>query len=269
MSDLNERLKQLRENFDSQEVAHINSAAALRAALQTTQEKHKMELTEREGAQRQRLAELQQEIRRHRERTVTLLAEKDRELQMLRANSPERLVESHYAAAARQMSSSSLDDNDGGEIGASSEEDAAVQHLLARTSLTGGTPGEASLLHFAQEQARKDVEINNLRRQKHTLELALRELQHTTSMKEERYVDQIDFLKEEVRKHERNQSRESANLEYLKNVVYHYMTCGETTGRQKMLNAIGTILQFSPKEKVAAQQSLSAYWWTSPQKPAR
>ena len=52
------------------------------------------------------------------------------------------------------------------EGGASSEADPVVHELLNRSSLLAGAPGETTLLHFAQEQARKDVEINALRKQK-------------------------------------------------------------------------------------------------------
>lgn len=152
------------------------------------------------------------------------------------------------------------------EAGASSEmeqqQSSAVRELLSRTSILSATPAETSLLHFAEEQARKEVEIQGLRRQKHSLESALRDLQHSTSLKEQHLIDQVEFLKEEVRKHERNISRENANLEYLKNVVYHYMICTDTVGRQQMLNAISTILQFSPKEKTVVQDVLSRSWFS-------
>ena len=151
------------------------------------------------------------------------------------------------------------------EAGASSENEqqsSVVAELLSRTALLSGTPGETTLLHFAQEQARKDVEINALRKQKHSLETALREIQHAALLKEQQQCDQVDLLKEEVRRCERNLSRENANLEYLKNVVYKYMICTDHVGKQQMLNAIATILQFSPKEKSSVQHYISQGWFS-------
>ena len=42
--------------------------------------------------------------------------------------------------------------------------------------------------------------------------------------------------------------RENANMEYLKNVFYRYLTTVDTTAKQRMLVAMVTILQFSPEE---------------------
>ena len=82
------------------------------------------------------------------------------------------------------------------EAGASSEQEQVnvVSELLSRTSVLSATPGETSLLHFAQEQARRDVEIQAVRRQKHTAEAALRDLQHASSMKEEQLTEQVRLL---------------------------------------------------------------------------
>lgn len=106
------------------------------------------------------------------------------------------------------------------------------------------------------------MEIQSLHRQKHALETALRDLNHSSASKEQHLIEQVDFLKEEVRKNQRNISRESANLEYLKNVVFHYMVCTDSIGKQQMLNAISTILQFSPKEKQAVHEQISQSWFS-------
>ena len=219
---------------------------------------------------KQKEADLELEIRKHRERTIALLSEKDKEIEILRAKSPER-YESHYVSSFRRTNSQASD-SDGSEYsftlsgtarkkGSSGDTEAVVSELLAKNTLGGPHSSDTSILYFAHEQARKDVEINSLRKQKHSMELALRDLQHTSSMKEDKYQEQVEQLKEDVRKYERNKSRESANLEYLKNVVYQYMVCSDSRGKQQMLNAISTILQFSPKEKDAVAQRILKGWW--------
>lgn len=146
--------------------------------------------------------------------------------------------------------------------GASSErqstEDEAVTRLL--TTPTSGQ-GEMTVLYFAQEQARKDVDITSLRKQKRELEVALRDLQFSSVTKQEQLFEEIDRLKEEIRKLDRSISREGANLEYLKNVTYKYLICPDPVGKQQMLNAITTILQFSPQEKTSVQAQYKG-WWT-------
>lgn len=148
--------------------------------------------------------------------------------------------------------------------GASSErqttEDEAVTRLLA-TPPSG--QGEMTLLYFAQEQARKDVDITALRKQKREMELALRDLQASSGTKQEQLYEEIDRLKEEIRKLERSISREGANLEYLKNVTYKFLICHDPSGKQQMLNAITTILQFSPQEKTTVQAQTRSWWGSS------
>lgn len=51
-------------------------------------------------------------------------------------------------------------------------------------------------------------------------------------------------------------SRESANLEYLKNIVLRFMMSTSYSVKQQMITAIATILEFSPKE-VKLSYSLS------------
>lgn len=138
-----------------------------------------------------------------------------------------------------------------------SSEDEAVTRLL--TAPPGGQ-GEMTLLYFAQEQARKDVDISALRKQKRDLEVSLRDLQLSTSSKQEQLYEEIDRLKEELRKRDRSISREGANLEYLKNVTYKFLICHDPVGKQQMLNAITTILQFSPQEKTTVQAQNKGWW---------
>jgi len=138
-----------------------------------------------------------------------------------------------------------------------SSEDEAVTRLL--TTPPGGQ-GESTLLYFAQEQARKDVDIGSLRKQKRELEISLRDLQQSSSVKQEQLYEDIDKLNEEIRKRDRSISREGANLEYLKNVTYKFLICHDPVGKQQMLNAITTILQFSPQEKTTVHAQNKGWW---------
>ena len=44
-----------------------------------------------------------------------------------------------------------------------------------------------------------------------------------------------------------HRSRETESMEYLKNVIMHYM-CADSTGRDQMISPIATVLHFSPEE---------------------
>ena len=258
ITELREKLRDQHMLVEDQKCKHQEALGDLRKAMTSLQERHKNELTAMEAEHRQKISDLELQIRKHRDRTISLLAEKDKEIEMLRINSPEQL-ETQYLTSYRQLSLEGDESSSSDAAGASSEENTAINQLLSKSSMLSGQ-GETSILHFAQEQARKDVEIKSLRKQKLSLESALRELQISSSTKQQKYVNELDLLHEEVRKHERNQSRESANLEYLKNVIYQYLVCNDWTGKTHMLNAISTILEFSPAEKQYVDEVLHQGW---------
>ena len=254
--ELREHIRTLRVEQESQEADHKAIIEELRHSITLQKERHAHELATAQLEYNQRSSELETQLHKHRDRTIALLAEKDQEIDRIRNLYHQQVDVGDYSAATYASSSREMSP---GSV--ASEEDAAVSQLLSKSNLQLSSSAEGgSLLHFAQEKARRDVEIAGLRKQKHTLESTLRELQLSNSSKEENYTDQIDLLKEEVRKHERNKNRESANLEYLKNVVYQYMTCTDSLGKHQMLNAISTILQFSPKEKETVRNYLKSWW---------
>lgn len=61
-----------------------------------------------------------------------------------------------------------------------------------------------SLLHYAEEQARKEVELASLKKQKQQLETALRQLQDKHSSTNEKHAEEIEALEEEVKRWQRN-----------------------------------------------------------------
>ncbi|XP_049584026.1 GRIP and coiled-coil domain-containing protein 2 [Syngnathus scovelli] len=91
----------------------------------------------------------------------------------------------------------------------------------------------------------------------HKLSTATRSLEHMNSLLHETeatnavLMEQINLLKSEVRRLERNQEREKsvANLEYLKNVLLQFIFLRSGSERQALLPVIHTMLQLSPDEK--------------------
>ncbi|XP_045159966.2 GRIP and coiled-coil domain-containing protein 1-like [Mercenaria mercenaria] len=258
---LKEHVNELREKLrtmhiqQEEEIDHYKQREEnLRKTMLMLQEKHKQEVTHLQAEHHSQLQEFEEEIKKQRDRTVSMLAEKERELEVLRSSSSQR-IQSDYLMRYRANH-----DMGGASSERQSTEDEAVTRLLA-TPPSG--QGEMTLLYFAQEQARKDVDINALRKQKRELELALRDLQVSSATKQEQLYEQIDRLKEEIRKLDRSISREGANLEYLKNVTYKFLICHDPVGKQQMLNAITTILQFSPQEKTTVQAQNRGWWGSS------
>jgi len=124
--------------------------------------------------------------------------------------------------------------------------------------MAGASASGGQILHYVEELARKTVEIQGLRRSKYQLESSLRELQMSTVALEQKTVEQKRQLHEEIARLERNQSREGANLEYLKNVILEFFVCSDSSSQAHMFNAIATILQFSPSEiqRVQIEQTI-------------
>ncbi|XP_019737968.1 GRIP and coiled-coil domain-containing protein 2 [Hippocampus comes] len=91
----------------------------------------------------------------------------------------------------------------------------------------------------------------------HKLSTATRSLEHMNSLLHETeatnaiLMEQINLLKSEVRRLERNQEREKsvANLEYLKNVLLQFIFLRSGSERQALLPVIHTMLQLNPDEK--------------------
>ncbi|XP_077473413.1 GRIP and coiled-coil domain-containing protein 2 [Stigmatopora argus] len=89
------------------------------------------------------------------------------------------------------------------------------------------------------------------------LNTATRSLEHMNSLLHETeatnavLMEQINLLKSEVRRLERNQEREKsvANLEYLKNVLLQFIFLRPGSERQALVPVIQTLLQLSPEEK--------------------
>lgn len=79
---------------------------------------------------------------------------------------------------------------------------------------------------------------------------------------------QLQLLKSEIRRLERNQEREKsvANLEYLKNVLLQFIFLKSGSERERLLPVIDTMLQLSPEEKgklVAIAQGTCSYFASS------
>ncbi|XP_052105859.1 GRIP and coiled-coil domain-containing protein 1-like isoform X1 [Mytilus californianus] len=259
---LRSQITDLREKVKSHHLQHEDECEKLKQKAENSHkaminltEKHKHDVALMEAEHRHKMNELEMEIKKQRDRTVSLLAEKDRELDFFRHQNFE--ANPYYPHLRNPPDSGASAELPQDLNRQKTEEEEAVSRLLNLRSLG---QNDSNMLFFSQEIARKDVEINSLRKQKHQLETALRELQVTASTKEEELHDKIEGMKEEIRKCERDKSREGANLEYLKNVAYKFLITTDPQSKQQMLNAITTILQFSPQEKAVVHTQFRGWW---------
>ncbi|NXU80174.1 GCC1 protein, partial [Oreotrochilus melanogaster] len=245
LADLKEKYLVLQLASDEMEKQHRREMEARRQELCQVQQAQRQELQQCRARGRERALQLEEEMRKQRERALALLGEKDRELEHLRALAlPQAL---HGAGSPPELP------GDGSSGGRDPSE-----------SLNLPGSSEPNLLLYAEQLARKEVEVVSLRKQKHGLEREVHRLQEKVLVEEEKHREEVSGLQREIEKSCRDKSREGANLEYLKNIVFRFLTLPDALGRQQTLTAILTILHFSPEEKqTVAKQSAHGSWWLS------
>merc|ERR1719206_1212703 len=200
---------------------------------------------------KKQLTALRLEFQEHRERSLTLLDEKDEEIHKLRDQIEMSVEESFYSPDRNTRENSKSPQAIPRKISVDMIEFNKQQH-----EGSSGPP-----LHYVQELARKEVEIKELRAQQYQAETSLREIQLNMSAKEERYQDKIEELEETVRKLERMTTVEGASQEYLKNVVLNYMLSTDMASKNLMFKEIGAVLRLTPKEIKRVMDHNQAWWW--------
>ncbi|XP_047245179.1 GRIP and coiled-coil domain-containing protein 1 [Girardinichthys multiradiatus] len=243
LSELREKYITLRIQSDEAEALHRQQLEEQQQQMVALQHSHKQELEQVEVQHRNQLQRLEAELHKHRERTMALLDEKDQELERLRS-----------AVLSCSRETSDMADSQQ-EAGSDCEGDVVSQ------ALRQATPTESTMLLYAEQVARKEVEVGGLRRQKNRLEEDLHQLQARLIASAERHEEETVELRGRLDKLIRDQNREGANLEYLKNVIYKFLTLQDSSGRLQTLNAILTILHFSPQEKHDVMKLQGPAWW--------
>nr|XP_020480952.1 GRIP and coiled-coil domain-containing protein 1 [Monopterus albus] len=245
LSELKEKYINLRIQSDEAEAQHRQELQERQQQAVALQQIHRQEVERAEAQHRDELLRMEAELHKQRERTMALLNEKDQELNKLRA-----------AAFSCVDNCDKMTDIER-ESGFESEGDVISQ------ALQRAMPTEPTLLLYAEQLARKEVEGGSRRRQKHQLEEDIHQLQARLIANGERHDEEVTQLRGQLDKLIRDQSREGANMEYLKNVIYKFLTLQDGSGRQQTLTAILTILHFSPQEKQHVMRLQGAAWWTN------
>jgi len=77
------------------------------------------------------------------------------------------------------------------------------------------------------------------------------ELLNESELNNERLNEQVSFLKDEIRRIERNMDRAESisNLEYLKNIIIKFFVLKSTPERLQLIPVLVTMLKLSPDEQ--------------------
>ncbi|KAJ8245648.1 hypothetical protein GJAV_G00272980 [Gymnothorax javanicus] len=252
LAELKEKYISLRIQSDEAEAGHRRELEARQQLLVALQQEHRQELERLETQHRDDTLRLDAQLRKQRDRTLALLQEKDLELDKLRAAAFANCL----GGGGKTRSDAAVEPD-----GDPADADSPAQDFVAQALRLAG-PNEPTLLLYAEQLARKEVELSALRRHKHQLEADVHQLQDKLIAHGERHEEEVSALRDQLEKQARDKSRESANLEYLKNIVYRFLTLQDIRGRQQTLTAILTILHFSPQEKQAVVRRQSQGWWS-------
>ena len=97
------------------------------------------------------------------------------------------------------------------------------------------------IIHYSQENAYKETELNKLRTLKAELEYRMKQINDEHSVDIERFQQQIGLFKKEIERMKLNEERggmNNENMEYVKNVVFNFMTTKDENVKQSMQLAL-------------------------------
>uniref|UniRef100_A0A8C5RZS5 GRIP and coiled-coil domain containing 1 n=1 Tax=Laticauda laticaudata TaxID=8630 RepID=A0A8C5RZS5_LATLA len=253
--ELKEKYVSLRLSCEVEAKQHQEQLEAKRREAALLQQLHRQEVERCLSEGREKALWLEEEMHKQRDRALAVLMEKDQELQQLRVLSVPFGLQAPKTATGPGNGGSGSAHSDSG-VG-----DDALEHL----TLPLPAPNEPTYLLYTEQLARKEVEILALKKQKHQLEMEVHQLQEKLLEEGEKHREELSLLQGHIQKTFRDRSREGANLEYLKNIFYRFLTLTDLLARQQTLTAILTILHFSPEERQAVLSHVggSSSWWLS------
>ncbi|KAG7274191.1 hypothetical protein CRUP_008567 [Coryphaenoides rupestris] len=244
LAELKEKYINLRIHADEADTGHRRDLEEHERRVSALQLAQRQELERAEVGHREGLLRVEAELHKQRERVAALLDEKDRELERLRAAAA--LICQRDSEAARV----SVGEGGSGRDGGSEDQDPAAQDESGIMALRLAGPDEPTLLLVSAVA----VLAASRRRRRPALRRQKAAAGGPTGVRRGLAGGRLDKLL-------RDQGREGANLEYLKNVIYKFLTLQDGGGRQQTLGAILTILHFSPQEKKAVLKLQSQPWW--------
>lgn len=248
IKNLQEKIKVLNKNIEEHELELKNKSLEYITELKLEKNKSRDMINSMESDFRSKTAQLEQQLHKQRDRSLVLLEEKENEIKTLKTS-----FELFIPTSSNEVIATSSSDEE-----STRREKSHLNKVLNPSGTNSGASSDTyHMLHYVHELARKDVEISNLRKAKHSAESSLRQaLQDSVKVKQEMF-NRINLLEETVDRLERCKSREGENLEYLKNVVLSYLVSNDTDGKRLMLNAIGAVLKFNPSEMMSISNFLN------------
>lgn len=233
MRTLQDKIQVLNRNIDEQEQELKLKTSSHSSELRLERSKWKELVASMESDFRSKMSDIELQLQKQRERSLNLLEDKEQEIKTLRQS---------FEVLSNEQQPSSQFNEEKRKISASLSANGTAATTAANTT------SDCHMLHYVHELSRKEVEITALRKAKNVAEASMRQALQDKVTTQQELHDRIGDLEDNVDRLERCKSRESANLEYLKNVVLSFLVANDTESKRHMVNAIGAVLEFNQSE---------------------
>lgn len=193
IKNLQNKIQVLNRNIDEQEQELKNKSGEYAMEIKMERQKWKDLIGSMEMDFRGKVAELEQQLQKQRERSLGLLEEKENEIKSLKASFEVFIPNGGDSAGI-------LHSADAPGHRKTSQESQQKMHLGSVLNSTGNgqQSSEYHMLHYVHELSRKEVEIVTLRKARHAAESALRQALQDKVTSQEELHDRIIMLEETV-----------------------------------------------------------------------
>lgn len=202
ITTLQEKVKDLNRNIDEQDLELKTFNENMRLAVKDERNKWQTLLADTENDYRCKLNELEQQLQKQRQRSLQLLDEKEQEIKALQTS-----FEIFHSGNQPNINTAALnitknDTNTATSSDGEAFDDVGQDHNTRKKSTIKAkklSMGDSChMLHYANEIARKDIEIANLRKSKYQAETSMRKAIHEKVTAQEELNNKIGLLEEQV-----------------------------------------------------------------------
>lgn len=185
--NLEEKLRMLLNELSEKEKNFEIKLEKQRQALQEQYSKMDQLLAQKDSEYMNKIATLEQQLLRQRERSLSVIQEKDKEIQTLKSSFDALLPKKSIMNNSSNQKYLSYKQSD-----MKSEANDLVSGLLVDNN--------PPMLYYTQELARKEVQISSLRKKNMHLEAALRESERNSFREVERHEEEVKKLKLQIKR---------------------------------------------------------------------
>ncbi|CAD5234742.1 unnamed protein product [Bursaphelenchus xylophilus] len=249
INHLQNQVKVLEDNHEQTRKTHEDVAKSLRNRIVELEESQEKTYTDLTSETKRKVTELEQEIQKQRERMITVIEEKNREIEIVKQTIDEmRKTHCHDPVDPSPDLFNSSADNMRAVMNSSFDEDTFASHATRKRS--NGQFGEFRNVYYEEEIRKYEQEISELRNVLRLSELKIGDIEQASLTKDMQYLQIIEALKEEVRVLEGklNLQKADTNMEYLRNIFVQFLNSSSASSRKCVLRAIALILRLTPNE---------------------